>query len=496
MTGLVTRPGWPARIWIISLFIGVATLALAEFAAAEHGEWIRDDLDWAAGVRQSVRDSIASRRHPSGWLARGVRSSLGAYQALVSSQDASHCQFEPSCSQFAPEAIAVQGPVKGFLMASARVQRCSPFARFQYPRDPQTGRLYDPVYLHLHDAARPRSGLGASFGGGEVPPAASGRKPWMAMTMSAVLPGAGQTYAGRPLDGVSSFLGTAIPAAFAARGFDRDGVGSVRGWFHGAMALAFYLGNVWDAGDAVHQANDRPGRHAALSFDQAGQAFPQSRDPWKDAFDRRIATLDRVATERSRPALAYRAALTAYAGCRYDEAIVRCMDLARVPQTASRARVLQALSHAENHQWSAARTALTCIEMPALDTGFAASVRAGLTYFETTEIGGGLSPRKASWLSALLPGAGQLYSRAYFKGITSLGLNALAGYYVYRCAQTDSPVEMLVAAVPLFWRYYRGGMKSAARCAREYNQRIHEREVQELYRAMDLRRPPQAGDVR
>ena len=45
------------------------------------------------------------------------------------------CRYEPSCSQYAKEAIEEYGPVRGTTKAAARLLRCNPFS----------GGGYDPV---------------------------------------------------------------------------------------------------------------------------------------------------------------------------------------------------------------------------------------------------------------------------------------------------------------------------------------------------------------
>ena len=38
-----------------------------------------------------------------------------------------HCRFEPSCSQYAIEALRTHGTARGTLLATARVLRCNPW---------------------------------------------------------------------------------------------------------------------------------------------------------------------------------------------------------------------------------------------------------------------------------------------------------------------------------------------------------------------------------
>lgn len=57
------------------------------------------------------------------------------YQGAISPLFPSVCRFTPTCSQYAVEAIARHGVVKGSWMALRRIARCHPWG----------GSGYDPV---------------------------------------------------------------------------------------------------------------------------------------------------------------------------------------------------------------------------------------------------------------------------------------------------------------------------------------------------------------
>lgn len=67
-----------------------------------------------------------------GWLLIAV---VVAYQLVLRPLLVGACRFEPSCSEYAIEAIRRHGPWRGGRMAAARIGRCRP------------GRMggYDPV---------------------------------------------------------------------------------------------------------------------------------------------------------------------------------------------------------------------------------------------------------------------------------------------------------------------------------------------------------------
>ncbi|HEY3876496.1 MAG TPA: membrane protein insertion efficiency factor YidD [Candidatus Kapabacteria bacterium] len=79
------------------------------------------------------------------YLSTTAHLALDFYQQVMSPvrHPAGHCQFEPSCSQFAKEAIHQYGPIKGTLLAADRLMRCGTDATTrEYPTD---GKLFlDP----------------------------------------------------------------------------------------------------------------------------------------------------------------------------------------------------------------------------------------------------------------------------------------------------------------------------------------------------------------
>lgn len=63
-----------------------------------------------------------------------------AYQMLVSPFIPRVCRFEPSCSQYAIDAIRTKGPLVGMLLSCWRVLRCNPFCKGGYDPVEKAGR--------------------------------------------------------------------------------------------------------------------------------------------------------------------------------------------------------------------------------------------------------------------------------------------------------------------------------------------------------------------
>ena len=68
----------------------------------------------------ATRALVAALRCYQGWLSP-VFGAMGA-----------RCRFEPSCSQYAVDAVQAHGPLRGIGMAIWRVLRCNPFNRGGY----------------------------------------------------------------------------------------------------------------------------------------------------------------------------------------------------------------------------------------------------------------------------------------------------------------------------------------------------------------------------
>ena len=54
---------------------------------------------------------------------------LGVYKAMISPFLPPACRFEPTCSEYAREAIEKYGALKGTWMGLKRILRCQPFCK-------------------------------------------------------------------------------------------------------------------------------------------------------------------------------------------------------------------------------------------------------------------------------------------------------------------------------------------------------------------------------
>lgn len=59
------------------------------------------------------------------------------YQAIISPLLGNNCRYQPSCSQYAKEAIMEWGVLKGMWMGLKRIVRCNPWGRHGYDPVPK-----------------------------------------------------------------------------------------------------------------------------------------------------------------------------------------------------------------------------------------------------------------------------------------------------------------------------------------------------------------------
>jgi uncharacterized protein len=52
---------------------------------------------------------------------------IRGYQRFISPLMGAHCIYTPTCSQYAVEAIAKYGALRGIWLAAKRISRCHPF---------------------------------------------------------------------------------------------------------------------------------------------------------------------------------------------------------------------------------------------------------------------------------------------------------------------------------------------------------------------------------
>ena len=63
----------------------------------------------------------------AGMAARGLLMLIWVYQVAISPLTRPRCRFQPTCSEYARQALVVHGFLRGSLLAIKRIARCHPF---------------------------------------------------------------------------------------------------------------------------------------------------------------------------------------------------------------------------------------------------------------------------------------------------------------------------------------------------------------------------------
>lgn len=77
-------------------------------------------------------------------IARLFIKAIRFYQRRISPHTGGHCRFVPTCSEYAAQALALHGALKGSILALWRILRCNPLGRFGFDPVPPKGRWVSP----------------------------------------------------------------------------------------------------------------------------------------------------------------------------------------------------------------------------------------------------------------------------------------------------------------------------------------------------------------
>ena len=72
------------------------------------------------------------------------------YQRAISPAMPRHCKYEPTCSQYAAQAIGRYGILRGLVLAGWRLLRCNPFSHGGY--DPVDSQRVFRTRAHPHSS--------------------------------------------------------------------------------------------------------------------------------------------------------------------------------------------------------------------------------------------------------------------------------------------------------------------------------------------------------
>ena len=97
-----------------------------------------------------------------------MQSAIRLYQRSISVQTGPTCRYQPTCSQYAYEAIDRHGPWRGVWLAARRLGRCHPGRAGGYDPVPPLRSDYTGSDYTAHIAAEPRTSRNITPGYGRA----------------------------------------------------------------------------------------------------------------------------------------------------------------------------------------------------------------------------------------------------------------------------------------------------------------------------------------
>ncbi|MBN2465402.1 membrane protein insertion efficiency factor YidD [candidate division WOR-3 bacterium] len=373
---------------------------------------------------------------------------IGAYKAVLSPLQGSNvCNFYPTCSQFARAAIRSQGFVPGVVMGADRLMRCNTLAWSYYDTyyrgDVVGGRMPDPVANHIawrnppHEhgllVAAQAVGLGTRSETSDV--SVMSRRPGAAsLSFADYLYAAGEYY---------QAAGEYLRVRFTSSSSYLSG-------YAGLMAGESYL----QAGDLV----------------RARHAFQDLNAP-------AVQDLGRYGIARTSFAVAD------YVGTR------AVLGLITSPALARQANALEGWTFFRQHRFAEGAAKLSIAENWGQSLGASASdsTRYSPRFLQELASMNGHGIRRRSrlastLLSAVLPGAGQLYSGRAGDGAYSFLTVASTGLVTWWFASDPGKRDPTYVKVSIFGvisaLFYAGNVYGANIAARDYNLLQEHRYVQ------------------
>jgi len=75
------------------------------------------------------------------WIKSGILVALRMYKRIISPLLPAACRFEPTCSEYAADAVELHGVLRGSWLTLRRLARCHPFCRGGFDPVPMAPEL-------------------------------------------------------------------------------------------------------------------------------------------------------------------------------------------------------------------------------------------------------------------------------------------------------------------------------------------------------------------
>lgn len=128
-----------------TIFVFLISSSIAVVSAQKSSDIALLQRAFAGQQKINLIEKYAESRQNPNELQSILSGLFLTYKAFVSSQDQNKCNFAPSCSEYGLQAVKKFGIIKGGISTLDRMTRCNGLNLKNYPIDPVTLRLSDPV---------------------------------------------------------------------------------------------------------------------------------------------------------------------------------------------------------------------------------------------------------------------------------------------------------------------------------------------------------------
>jgi tetratricopeptide (TPR) repeat protein len=177
-----------------------------------------------------------------------------------------------------------------------------------------------------------------------------------------------------------------------------------------------------------------------------------------------------------------------YAGAEYQIAMLAASPAMNGPDTVERTSLdtYAAALYALTYRWKEAEAAVVRIESSERPgaAGRSEECRDLLDLLREAQEARRKSPLLARWLSAFLPGAGQVYAGDLRSGLGALAVNSVSVGLLVVTLVRKRYLESALLSLYVVGRFYGGNLSNAEALAREWNHRVDEDYAERILRAL------------
>ncbi len=222
---------------------------------------------------------------------------------------------------------------------------------------------------------------------------------------------------------------------------------------------------------------------AAQVYSQIGKCYRNLFD-WNKAAEAFRNAIDQASSDSLRSEYKISLGVVHISSGDFSSAEMTLLGLAsfsKIPAIRTKAAFFLSLNYIYRHKWREARQYLE-ENFPMSDSSANSELRQLLEKATNTKY---KSPTLAKWLSAFIPGLGQIYAGKPLSALNAMAINAGTGYLLFDTIDKHPNFIEIFTYGSLFDRYWAGNRHNAAQYVRESNEKKDKELESELLKVID-----------